>query len=456
MRIETFAGILEIVQTTVDRMRLRTFGKRYTDKCDNPVRLLEEYKKELYAAQPTRWEAHTSRFRYRMALTVYALSFFFGLLAALGLLHYNGEAPVNVVYFFFVAVILPFMAMLLSVAALLNVSSAHNAWLHLTLTYVVETFTRRRDETLRRIGELEPRIYNWTAALTAQTAALWFSFGMLLGLVATVATQDIAFAWSTTFNIDSESFARFVRFIAAPWSAWIPEAVPSEALVETSRYFRLGGKVDPALVAHASELGAWWKFLAMSVAVYVVLPRMLLWLFARYRIGKIVKKALLQRPETRRYLEAFCTPVVEHTPRSDEAVYSPDAEETPRLSKSSRNTYDTVAAVSFDKELLEAYLEAAGIEAERKLILGGSATPQEDMKRIDSVKGGTTAVIVKGWEPPLRDTTDLIAAVAERSDEVAVIPVGLPETNFKLSQNDAEGWRIAIARIDKENVCLII
>jgi ABC-type spermidine/putrescine transport system permease subunit II len=167
MRIETFAGLLELLQAPVDRMRLRSFGKQHRQMCDKPLRLLELYKKELYGERPTKWEAHTARFRYRVSLITYALSFFFGLLAALGLLHYNGDAPVNVVYFFFVAVVLPVAAMLLSLIALIKVSSSRNAWLHMTLTYIVELFTRRHDEILRRIGELEPRVYNWTAALTA-------------------------------------------------------------------------------------------------------------------------------------------------------------------------------------------------------------------------------------------------------------------------------------------------
>jgi hypothetical protein len=65
-----------------------------------------------------------------------------------------------------------------------------------------------------------------------------------------------------------------VKILSAPWTAWWPEAVPTAAVIDASRW----------LPGHAAGLApgpsAWWEFLLMVTLVWGLLPRAILWLVA--------------------------------------------------------------------------------------------------------------------------------------------------------------------------------
>jgi hypothetical protein len=105
--------------------------------------------------------------------------------------------------------------------------------------------------------KINPLLANWIVIRRSQELALAFSVGLFLALLLVVASEDIAFAWSTTLQITPEGFHRFLNTVALPWREWLPQAVPSVELIEQSHYFRLGGKLSREMVAHASQMGEW-------------------------------------------------------------------------------------------------------------------------------------------------------------------------------------------------------
>src|SRR5262249_30946149 len=75
-----------------------------------------------------------------------------------------------------------------------------------------------------------------------QAFGVAFNAGALLGCLRLIVFSDIAFSWSTTLlQLDAGRFHRLVHALAAPFG-WIwPDASPSAALVEATRYSRLEG-----------------------------------------------------------------------------------------------------------------------------------------------------------------------------------------------------------------------
>jgi hypothetical protein len=162
-----------------------------------------------------------------------------------GLLNYSGKELVNVLFFLFFVVIVPFFISLFSF--------------------------------LFRISE------KFSALL-----GVFFSLGALVSLIVTISTRDIAFGWATTLDISPKEFYNFLSYFAF-WKDICHECIPSQKLIEISRFSRLGGALTKQQLLSATELGQWWKFLAMSLFVYGVLFRFLIYLLSLKRSSRLVE-----------------------------------------------------------------------------------------------------------------------------------------------------------------------
>ena len=164
------------------------------------------------------------------------ISFAFGFFASVGALNYSGKNLVNVLYFLFFIVFLPFLVSLFSL--------------------------------------IFKRAYK-----NSSLAGLLFSIGAFFGLIITITTQDIAFGWATTLNISPKEFHKILSAIAI-WKWFCSSCIPSVELIEISKISRLGHMVSQEQIKNAALLGQWWKFLAMSLLVYGILWRLLIYLIS--------------------------------------------------------------------------------------------------------------------------------------------------------------------------------
>jgi hypothetical protein len=160
-------------------------------------------------------------------------------------------------------------------------------------------------------ARLEPRLL---LRLT-QAFAVAFQVGVLAATLRLVAFTDVPFAWSTTLAaVDAEAFARFARAVAAPW-AWLwPEAVPSPALVEATRYSRLEGaylRAGPGRAADPALVGAWWPFLVAAVACYGLLPRLVTLGLAHAAARRVLARLPHDDAETAALARRLAAPAVE-------------------------------------------------------------------------------------------------------------------------------------------------
>ena len=108
-------------------------------------------------------------------------------------------------------------------------------------------------------------------------------FGALVILIITAYSTDLAFGFQITERMDSSTIYGMVKFVSFPWSAWIPSAVPSLELIQSSHSYRLGNEIHPDLIKNAKELGSWWRFLAMSLFVWGAIPRAFVLILADHR-----------------------------------------------------------------------------------------------------------------------------------------------------------------------------
>ncbi len=480
----------------------RALGLEHTDA--RPMEQIEAWRKKKVALlDPPRWSEVFSRYHYWVGLIGGLVAFVAGLLSGMTLLSYSGEAPVNVVYFLALAVGVPLVTMVLTLISMARAGQTHNALVHLSpaswMEKILSFFPSSGQETLFDL-RLNPRLTNWLVIERAQMMAWWFALGLLIALLGVVVTQDIAFAWSTTLSVTPEQFHRLVGWIAAPWSAWLPSAVPSVDLIEQSQFFRLGGKLDNAMIHHAAQLGQWWKFLAMATLVYALGLRTLVWVAARIGLRRSVKEAVLTLEGVPVLLEQMNTPVVETTAQQPEPAFVQDSDSYERRVSKLKPSYDAVLGWAMDRETIRVILDTLQIQTPLIADPGGSRTLAEDagivaqianeMMRMTAIprkmwgmfddmrseamramipgKGRSSAeetpsqedtskdvlMLVKSWEPPTMDWVDFLEDLAKAVDRITVAPIGTVEEGYRAASRDVTVWSRKLRLVDLEKVVL--
>jgi len=210
-----------------------------------------------------------------------------------GLLHYRGDEPVNVAWFFAATVGVQW---LLLVAAFVW-------WVLRRTTGVLDDFRPLRSllsallwalsAGLRRLpGEQRDRVRatlatishrreiygslaTWPLLVITQLFGVCFNLGVLATLLLQVALSDVAFGWQSTLRTSPEEAFHLVSTIAAPWSA-LPNPHPTFDQVVASRFAYSAG-IQPLSQA---AMAAWWPFLCYAVAAYGLLVRALLFVWA--------------------------------------------------------------------------------------------------------------------------------------------------------------------------------
>ncbi len=449
---------LEVLLRTQPRERevRRSFGLAHASL--SPEDQLQAWReKHLHTLQTPRLSDRIDHFLYGVSIILLIVALILGILTGVGLLRYNGSEPVNLIYFLAIAVLIPLVSMVLSVIAMLRANRAKNLLVHLSMAYwmerIVALWSKESADALHEV-RINPLVANWIVIKRSQSIALAFSIGLFLALLGVVATQDVAFAWSTTLDLGAEDFYRFLHTLAWPWRTWFPEAVPSLSLVEQSRYFRLGGGVSDTLIAHASLLGAWWKFLAMATLFYAVLLRLLLWIVSVKGLTRALHTAMMSLDRAKQLLSDMNEPyITTHEQNEDEKKdrtepYQPSGVHMPVTA------YDMVQGWSLDEDRLRFLCDHFDIEAPVCFHVGGNNTLEADEKVIEE-SSGSVVLFVKAWEPPTMDAIDHIMALITKVERLVIWPIGLEEEGYVANPRSVAVWVRKLTPLINEKVWIV-
>ncbi len=252
-------------------------------------------------------------------------------------------------------------------------------------------------------------VQRWLIVRWSQAMGVGFHLAAVLTFVGLVAFTDLAFSWSTTIDVSPEHFHTGVMAVSVPWGwAW-PEAVPSQGLVEQTRYFR-GQAFEP------QGRQGWWRFLLMLMLVYGLLPRVVAWGWAQWRLRRASGWALRQTPGVTALLGRLHNAAVKTSHGGDDAaVAGSGADETTGQEGAAGHVvseHDGSAGGGADDEPVVWTLGWGGLEGEARV--GGRQSLEEDAEAIgraaEAVKdrAGAVRLRVRGWEPPVLDVVDFL------------------------------------------------
>lgn len=402
------------------------------------------------------WRAHVStegsasagaerleRGRRIIGLVMLILGAVAGAGVASAVFHYDGTWPVNVVTVFAMLVLLQLVLVLLTLILMLPRAPGIR-WLQDLMGgfnpgALVASIYRRiaridgaRAELLvwpAARGPAVARFARWQMLVWSQMGAVAFNVAALATAAALIAFTDLAFGWSTTLRVDSGDVQRMTEVLAMPWKLVWPEAVPSAALIETSRFFRLSSASPPNIAAEA--LTGWWPFLLAAIVTYGLVPRCLLLFFALFRLRSATVHLLLDDPQVKALLDRMSTSQlalgaddVEEPASFIEAAASAapkDASQCAAIVWSGAIAKDSVVAWSQDK---------LGKHVTQVEEAGGGRDLQEDsatIRRIAEGRPSAVTVFVRAWEAPLLDLQDFIEslrAAVGSACSIIVVPIG--------------------------------
>ncbi len=258
---------------------------------------------------------------------------FLGWGAGTAVLSYGGGHPVNVWSFLlvFVGVQAALLALLLA-SFLLPLAALGAPALGLFRSALAALYPRfaaralrggeaRADEwrvlwhRVRARRSLYHAVEPWLLLSLTQAFAVAFNAGAFVAILRLVVFTDVAFAWSTTLvELDARRFHALVEAVAAPWRSLWPAAVPSQALVEATRYSRLEGAYvlsGAGRSARPELVGGWWPFLVAALLVYGLLPRIVLLAASRLRMARLLARLPHDDAEVSRVLGRLAAPHVE-------------------------------------------------------------------------------------------------------------------------------------------------
>lgn len=392
---------------------------------------------------------------------------------AAALLRYDGRDPVNIVNFLAVLVGLQLLLVGISVLTMLPAPWRGRAVRLGGLQEILRDLGYRRAgllSALQNRGVLGTKsaaavgrlvalhgIYAsvecWSLTALTQRAGVAFNVGALAVCLYLVTVRALAFAWSTTLEIDADTMTSIFHAIAAPWS-FFAAAVPERELVEASRYF-------PGRAYDADRLGDWWPFLFAALCVYGLAPRLLLATYAAARQRAARRALALDHGE--------CALVYSRLLRSA-GGWGPGAavgSEVP--SEDRRDTDDTAVALpsvagpvsvvrwadaAVTREDAERLLAARyhwGVGSLEDAAGDGGERDAALMSRLGAdASPSPVVVIAEAWEPPSKNLTHFLRALrkscgAERALVIGLLTKGAERPGATL--DDVRIWRRRISAL---------
>lgn len=407
-----------------------------------------------------------ARLRTLVSLLVGIFGFLSGLAIIVTVFQYDGSHPINVVTLIAVFGILQIVLIMLSLLMLLpgqnsmgSILTAINPGAILSALMQgrfadryagFDFFSGKQVQVLSRA-----RFFRWLLFSWSQLMGLAFNMGALIAGMMLIVFTDLAFGWSSTLVLETREFQNLVHWIALPWSGIWLDAVPSDALIAQSRFFRLEAGAESA----AQDLAAWWPFVVACMLCYGLIPRAVLLVMSRWLLRSNTRNMLREDLQVLALLDRMRSPEVSLGSVGGEVTSAPQVGDTEhvRPEKPDRAVPILIWAEAASAVDVPDYLSGeSGLMIDKIYAAGGQRSLAEDrvcLSLLAENNPEAVLLIVKAWEPPLNEFFDFVSALRQQlsaSTNLIIIPVATA-----LAEVEAQHlriWRHAVKRLSDDFV----
>ncbi|HEY1121827.1 MAG TPA: DUF2868 domain-containing protein, partial [Haloferula sp.] len=218
-----------------------------------------------------------------------AFTFMAGIGAAWGCYDREREG-IDVIVFLVFTLLIPWMTLVVGLTLWL-LRPKWGGLLGPLLKKVTARFAKNDGNKVMAVIEASPELsksFGWKIAARAQSAALNFHLGAIVGLTLLFFFRRVGFYWETTTERAMErTLESVVNFLSMPWHSIFPRMVPEIATSRRGAEWEGGGT-------------SWMAFLMLTLLVWGVAPRFLLELTAHVQSWRSVRSPAFQSPRHRR------------------------------------------------------------------------------------------------------------------------------------------------------------
>jgi len=387
-----------------------------------------------------------------------------GLIGGAGLaravLHYDGREPVNL----FSALLLLVGIQLLALIVLLVLSMIGGRSVFSTLSILnpaalvlklVKRISSRRHAAIAPFLEpgTDPSARKVSFSLLiylSQHFGLALNIGIVATLVFLVTISDLAFGWNTTLKVNIDNVVSGFQLLSWPWHNLVPAAVPDQALIEQSRFYRLAGQLRNA-GWQVDKFGTWWLFVLMSVLVYGLLPRLVALVLAGLHYDRTLGHAIRSAPGASQTLARIRSPLVNTEAKSGQPEGPVSTSRpVPRTRQRGRTLIASLVNWS-DAPLSESAVTVSGIDIQDRYDAGGHQTLEEDRDVIQRIaRHGRDAVVIaiKSWEPPTLDFSDFVTTLREQlGPKTILLTLLIPVPGGSVGATELDTWETGLAAL---------
>ncbi|MEA2083203.1 MAG: DUF2868 domain-containing protein [Thermodesulfobacteriota bacterium] len=414
-----------------------------------------------------------------------------GLLSGFGLvknlLHYEGNLPSNVSYYFLLVILLQLFLLILIVLTPVIMRTLAVGQLYQNLSLVVGIlrpvfnwlsekayFSRLKlipeEKRLKMMGwkdEMATRIplYNqatrWKLASVIQRFGIAFNLAAIITFSVTIGFSDRAFGWQSTIDVADDTVYHICRNLALPWGWFVGEGTgyPSLEQIEGTRVIRSMGSAHLA----AGNLHSWWPFLILATTFYGFLPRLLLALWIRRKIKTVFSILSFNDYESDKLYRRLTTHIVVETPEEEE-VKSEDVTGGQNSLRTSpeqrRDIRESCILLTIDldgeldkQSLIKKLTKHTGREIQECLVFGQSAAHDRQLEEtLKNKQIAYLAIIDQDWNAPtgqdLERIQKFISAAGDQS-LLTILLTGLPEHGSPTNADPEhlKVWKRQIAKL---------
>jgi hypothetical protein len=324
---------------------------------------------------------------------------------------------------------------------------------------------RQRLDLAALVGGIQQRkelaaLLIWPAFLLIQLFGIGFNVGVLGVTLAKVVFSDIAFGWQSSLQLTAEAVAGLVQWIALPWSWAMANGYPSLEQIEGSQMVLKEGIFHLA----TNDLLSWWPFLCCAVAVYGLLPRLLLVAlsivqqrrsleqlhFSTLRIQPLIQRMTAPRIDTNGMVVTQHSKSRASLPQQDvqdasvgdsqgEILPGAEVEGDVCFALIPDELYEDCPLAAF-RSLLTSHIGPARIECFRYGMPGAEADYLDALNRAaQASRLAGVMLLQEAWQPPLRETESFLRDLrqaAGNTTPLTILLVGKPAADTILTSVD--------------------
>ncbi|MEM1155410.1 MAG: DUF2868 domain-containing protein [Pseudomonadota bacterium] len=276
-----------------------------------------------------------------------------------------------------------------------------------------------------------------------------FTLGAIAAFFIVLAMSDFTFVWGSTFAVSDSAVETMTASMALPWSAWLPQATVDSDLIFVSRFHPAVSSIGPSNI---EAMRGWWPFLVMTLVVYALIPRILLWCLSMWLYGRELRVAILALPGASRVLSRMRAPIVA-TQGERERPDGQSKASTPRSIDRRILLLNWANALKADE--IDSFVEFQ-VLADGHCVNAGSGSLDAELKRAAAMLASPVDhlyVAVKSWEPPMADLADFLSKLSKASRcTLFLVPLAarpVSATSVSDWQHFARGLRFASVDVQR-------